>query len=111
MSNTENQQEKEFTAREGLQPTPEMMDKTSDEKLWKIAKKRTAFKKVLLVYIGVNLTEVVVWYFTAGPGSYFWPIWSMLGWGLGLLFQFGDAYMNNTVFSEEKEFEKLKSRK
>jgi hypothetical protein len=103
MSNTENQ--------EGLQPAPGMTDKTRDGKLWKIARKRVAFKKVLLVYIGVNLVEVAVWYFTSGPGSYFWPIWSMLGWGLGLLFQFADAYMNNTMLSEEKEFEKLKNRK
>jgi hypothetical protein len=34
----------------------------------------------------------------------------MLGWGLGIIFQFVDAYMTNGLFSEEKEFEKLKAK-
>jgi hypothetical protein len=26
---------------------------------------------------------VVIWLLTS-PGGYFWPIWPMLGWGIGL---------------------------
>ena len=106
MSNTGN--ENELTPRESFQSTSGMTDKMRDDKLRRIAKKRVAFKKVLLIYILVNSMLVGIWYFTAGGESYFWPVWPMLGWGLGILFQFNDAYLRSTLFSEEKEFERLK---
>jgi hypothetical protein len=109
MSNTGN--ENDFSPKESLPTTSGMTDKTRDEQLWKIAKKRASFKMVFIGYIGVNLMLVAIWYFTSGPGSYFWPVWPMIGWGLGIIFQFADAYFGNTVFSQEKEFEKLKRKK
>jgi hypothetical protein len=35
-------------------------------------------------YMAVNLLLVVIWLMTT-PGHYFWPMWPMLGWGIGLL--------------------------
>jgi len=64
-----------------------------------------------MVYILVNCMLVALWCFTNGVKSYFWPMWPILGWGLGILYQFVDAYMGNTVFSDEKEFERLKRKK
>lgn len=34
-------------------------------------------------YAAVNLMLVVIWALTT-PGGYFWPVWPMMGWGLGL---------------------------
>jgi len=93
---------------ESLKLITKMMDKVQDEALWKVAKKRTAFKLSLIIYIVINAFLVGLWYFTTGPHSYFWPAWPMLGWGFGIVFQFVDAYMTNGIFSEDKEFEKLK---
>ena len=106
MSNTSN--ENELTPRESFQPGAEMTDKMRDDKLRRIAKKRVAFKKVFLMYILVNSMLVGIWFFTTGGESYFWPVWPILGWGLGMLFQYKDAYLKSTLFSEEKEFERLK---
>lgn len=34
------------------------------------------------VYLAVNLALVAVW--ALSGGGYFWPVWPILGWGLGL---------------------------
>lgn len=102
--------EEELSPQESLKLIGKMMDKVQDEALWKIAKKRSAFKLVLIIYLVINGFLVGLWYFTTGPQSYFWPAWCMLGWGFGLIFQFIDAYVTNGIFSEDKEFEKLKKR-
>ena len=37
----------------------------------------------LVSYLLVNTFLVLVWLVTT-PGGYFWPIWPLLGWGLGV---------------------------
>lgn len=76
--------------------------------LWHIARRRAGFKWSLAAYIIVNIFLVGIWYFTTGDLSQFWPIWPMLGWGLGLSFQYFGAYHGDRVFSVEQEYEKLK---
>jgi hypothetical protein len=39
----------------------------------------------LLCYVAVNLVQVVLWWLLT-PEHFFWPLWSMLGWGIGLAF-------------------------
>ena len=82
----------------------------NDDVLWKIAKKRASFKWSLSSYIIVNTFLVGVWYFTSGMDSYFWPIWPMLGWGIGVAMHYFDAYHGNNVFSVQKEYDKLKNK-
>lgn len=43
--------------------------------------KRRGFGIHLRAYIAVNILLVGVWAFTGGP---FWPVFSILGWGIGL---------------------------
>ena len=86
-----------------------MNDNQRDEILWQIAKKRAAFKWSFSVYVFVNAFLIGVWYFTTGPGNYFWPIWPILGWGIGILFQYLNAYQGNNVFTAEREHERLKN--
>jgi hypothetical protein len=80
-----------------------------DELLWRIAKKRAAFKQVCTIYFFVNAFLVGVWFFSSGPFSYFWPKWPMLGWGFGLAIQYFDAYQGNAIFSAEDEYIKMKN--
>ena len=79
-----------------------------DETLWQVARKRAAFKASFSAYVVVNLALVAIWYFTSGPGTYFWPIWPTLGWGIGIAFQYAGAYHTTRMFSAEEEYEKLK---
>ena len=63
-----------------------MDDKQRDEMLWQIAKKRAAFKWSFSMYVFANAFLIGVWFFSTGRDSYFWPIWPILGWGIGILF-------------------------
>jgi hypothetical protein len=47
------------------------------------ARARAAFQRHLLWYLLVNGMLVVIWALT-NVGNYFWPVWPMLGWGIGL---------------------------
>jgi class 3 adenylate cyclase len=42
----------------------------------------TSFRIHLTVYVLVNVLLVAIW--AAAGGGYFWPVWSILGWGIGL---------------------------
>jgi len=83
---------------------------SKDKELWMIAKRRAAFKISAFTYVAVNCMLIAIWYFTTGPGSYFWPVWSMLGWGVGIATQYFHAYHGSYLFSTQKEYEKLKNK-
>ena len=61
----------------------------ADRELMKLAKKRVKAKEEfiwhLVSYVLVNCFIVFIYLTTSGFG-YFWPIWPMAGWGLGLAF-------------------------
>jgi hypothetical protein len=80
-----------------------------DEELWKIAKRRAAFKRNFAIYFFANLVCVVTWYLSGGIGSYFWPVWPMFGWGIGIAFQYAAAYHHNSLFTAEDEYKRLKN--
>ncbi len=88
------------------------MQNEKDAHLWEIAKKRASFKYHLVSYIVFNAFFWVIWAFT-GQDSYHgysglpWPVWPMMGWGIGLLFHFLGAYVFHGENSAEKEYEKL----
>ena len=89
------------------------METEKDKELWKLAKKRVAFKSHLLTYIGVNAMFWFIWYFSAGTekdNDFPWPVWPMLGWGIGLAFSYLDAYVFTRQNAVEKEYDKLKNK-
>jgi hypothetical protein len=45
---------------------------------------RRAFFRALFAYVVINLFLIGVWAFSGGGA--FWPIWVILGWGLGMAF-------------------------
>ena len=84
-----------------------------DDILWHLAKKRAGFKKHLISYVIVNSFLWTVW-FASGreydQNDYLpWPVWVMLWWGVGLAFNYVNAYVVNTKDSIEKEYQKLKN--
>ncbi|MEP6711379.1 MAG: 2TM domain-containing protein [Ferruginibacter sp.] len=87
-----------------------------DPALWEIAQKRAGFKGHLLAYIIVNVFLWSLWYYTSFKNMqnqwspYPWPIWTTLGWGIGLAFHFTGAYIFPKANSVEKEYEKLKNK-
>jgi hypothetical protein len=99
------------------EPAPEGKDPV----LWEIAQKRAAFKKHAVVYLIVNAFLWALWYFTANQvmdlepderwvAHFPWPVWSSLGWGIGLAFQFAGAYIFPHSNSVENEYQKLKNK-
>jgi class 3 adenylate cyclase len=42
----------------------------------------TGFRIHLMVYIVVNVMLIGIW--AASGGGYFWPVWPILGWGIGV---------------------------
>lgn len=58
------------------------------------------FRTHAVVFVAVNLMLVVIW--AATGGGYFWPIWAIGGWGVGLLFHGYDAYSGPEQFSESQ---------
>ncbi len=93
-----------------------MENLTEKEKmLWKIAKKRVSFRRHLATYLIMSCFFWAVWYFTAFRNGERegipWPLFSMLGWGIGIAFHFVSAYVtHDRVADVEKEFEKLKNK-
>jgi hypothetical protein len=73
--------------------------------LYRIAKRRVAFKNHLLTYIFINAVLCLVDYYDDQRID--WVFWPVLGWGIGVLFDGLNAYDVN-FFSVEKEMEKLK---
>ena len=87
------------------------MQQEQDEKLWKVARKRVEFRRSLYSYLVVNGFLWAIWWFTTGRLGVVgipWPIWVMLGWGLGLLKQYYDAYKGDNEDKTTKEYERLK---
>jgi 2TM domain-containing protein len=80
-----------------------------EDALWKVAKKRAAFKWSFSAYVFAMFSLVCIWLFSTGPLSYFWPIWPIIGWGIGILFQYLAAYQGNNLFTAEQEYQRLKN--
>ena len=93
----------------------ENINEQKDKMLWKQAKDRVNFKRHLLTYIGVNAFFWMIW-FIDGDKNYHeqfpWPVYPMLGWGIGLFFNYWGAYHGHSKINAiEKEYEKLKRSK
>lgn len=86
-----------------------------DAQLWKMAQKRASFKKHLATYFIMNAFFWALWFFGGGTQEdhhgWPWPIWPMLGWGIGIAFNYVSAYHDDKMSSTEKEYEKLKKEK
>jgi 2TM domain len=62
-------------------------------------KKKRDFRTHLFMYVAVNAVLVVIWALT-GAG-FFWPVFVILGWGIGVAGNAWDVY-GRKPFSEEQ---------
>lgn len=75
---------------------------TEEQRQWAIKRIRAkqALRIHLVVYLAVNTLLVAIWAITS-PG-YFWPIWPMLGWGIGLAAHAVTVTVGPRQISEER---------
>jgi 2TM domain len=78
-------------------------DETVREQAIRVLKKKQDFRDHLLAFVLVNSFLWVIWgvvYAFGGP-VFPWPIFPLLGWGIGLSFHARDAF-GRKPFSEEE---------
>jgi hypothetical protein len=73
--------------RKAVTPVPE---EEARELAIKRLKAKRDFQSHAVAYIVVNAFLVVVWWL--GGADYFWPIWVMAGWGIGLALNAWEVY-------------------
>jgi hypothetical protein len=61
-------------------------------------RKKAEFRSHLLAYVLVNAFLVTIWAVTGA--SFFWPVFLIVGWGIGLAFHAWDIYQG--PFTEEQ---------
>lgn len=64
-------------------------------------KKRRDFYGHVLVYVLVNAFIVVIWALTRGPATIFWPVFPIVGWGIGVAMNAWDVFYSQD-FGEER---------
>lgn len=77
-----------------------MPEDTLRERAIKVLRKRRDFRAHLLIYLLFNSAFVAMWA-TINPHVFFWPIFPLVFWGIGVVMNGWDAYVN-TDFSEDK---------
>lgn len=56
-------------------------------------------KQHALIYVAVNALLIIVW--AASGAGYFWPIWVIGGWGIGLALHAGRILGQRPITEEE----------
>ena len=69
-------------------------------------KAKNDFKIHLVVYLTVNAMLILIWAMTSS--GYFWPIWPVAGWGIGVVMHGYTVYWGS-VFTEEQIEREMKS--
>lgn len=77
------------------------MDETNEvrEAAIKRLKAKREFSGHVAVYLIVNVMLVLIW-FISGRG-YFWPIWPLAGWGIGLAVHGWQTYFQKPISEED----------
>jgi hypothetical protein len=63
-------------------------------------KKRRDFHGHLLVYVLVNAFFVVIWA-VVGVHGFFWPVFPIVGWGIGVVMNAWDVYWRRDITEED----------
>jgi len=71
----------------------------SREAAVKRLKAKRDFKTHVATYLFVNTMLVVIW--AVADGGYFWPIWPILGWGIGLVLDGWRVYFQRPITEDE----------
>lgn len=62
-------------------------------------RKRRELQAHVLAYLMVNAFLVGIWWLTS-PGGFFWPMFPMFGWGIGVVFHAWDVLIGSEPSEE-----------
>ena len=87
-------------------------DRALREKAVKQLRKRRDFRAHLLVYVLVNAFLVAVWALT-NPDGFFWPVFPIAAWGIGVVMNAWDVYRGDEFSEAEirREMERYQGRR
>jgi hypothetical protein len=92
-----------------MPPTGSAEEKELRERALKHLKDKRDLKAHLLAYVTVNLMLVAIWW-SAG-GGFFWPLFPILGWGIGIAFHIWDVMSPEPGPREvEAEMQRMRAR-
>ena len=86
-----------------------MTDEQRDRAIRRIRAKQ-AFRVHVAVYLTVDALLVAIWAFVSV--GYFWPIWPILGWGVGVVAHAVSVYVGPSEITEaqiDRELSRLGS--
>jgi 2TM domain len=63
-------------------------------------KKQRDFRSHVLVYVLVNTLLVVIWIMT-DPHGFFWPVFPIAGWGIGVIMNAWDVYGRQEITEDD----------
>jgi class 3 adenylate cyclase len=97
------------------EPAPSAPPADHQAAIKRIRAKR-GFERHAMIYVAVNLLLIAIWALTGqgyahhrhGAEADFWPIWPILGWGLGLGLHYWTVFHQNPISDDEirREMEK-----
>ena len=67
-------------------------------------KKRRDFRGHVLIYVLVNAFLVAIWAMT-GPHGFFWPVFVIGGWGIGVVMNAWDVYWRPRITEQDIQHE------
>jgi len=81
-----------------IPPAPPAPRSDHQAAIERIREKR-GFRVHATVYVAVNLLLIAVWALTSR--GYFWPIWPLLGWGIGLGVNYWAVFLRRPISDDE----------
>ena len=83
---------------------------TEEQRQWAINRIRAkqALWMHLAVYLAVNALLVFIWWVTSA--DYFWPMWPILGWGIGLAAHAVSVLAGTSAITEQRIARELQGR-
>lgn len=89
------------------------MAEVKEGKLKGTAQKKADFRKYVYAYLIINAILWVIWWFTEGHSAGLlidsWPLWIMLGWGIGMALKYYEAYHGFKQTAANPEHKNLKN--
>ncbi|MBK5265994.1 MAG: 2TM domain-containing protein [Acidimicrobiia bacterium] len=81
-----------------MKPFEDLPEDTREAAVKRVKAKRD-FKSHVAVYILINALLVTIWA-TTGAG-YFWPVWPLAGWGIGLALNAWTVYFERPITEDD----------
>jgi hypothetical protein len=82
----------------------DIREQTARDRAVEQLKKRRDFRGHVLVYVLVNAFLMAIWVMT-GPHGFFWPVFLIGLWGIGVVMNAWDVYWRRDITEEDIQHE------